>query len=675
MAYCTEGYLYYSTNWDGERYRYNEVNFQNFKYIYFTVLRQSQYPNRIFPFSTRANINNIFWATESGETASFVEIVHRSPTNVGSPHTFTRISPQTGQSGTGANMGTDLQKYTSVGGSGVYSNGYRLLTEFEQVAQYAFTDMILYTNIPMFYADDETSINKYITTGEIENNINPNAEPPIQRLFANWVIGYTNSTNTIYSIACDCPLFYDDTSDFYGQNEVAKINLQIQYVIGETLTTIYNNTYAYGQTWTDSLEKIIGGSDTSIANQIANKVATLLDLDRITMFFNVELPDGTKTAMGRVVFDHSNVVDYGFTEQTYGDTITFKSGVVLDDSDSDITNPKADDEETDSTDSKYISEVTSGNLLTQSYAMTKQEIQGIGYFLWGATFLDNVKLVNNNPIENVISCKLFPLNFVGDENRNVWLGNVDSETSSRKMNTTQFLYESNAITVPLYYTNKASNLKFLDYEPYTKIEILLPFIGLKELPVNEIANRQLKLRWWIDVVTGTVETDICVKYGSSDFYPIAIYNSQCGVDIPLTAQNLAQVQSAYIQNAIGGGVALATGNVAGVVGSVAGAVTEQYHTQTHGTPSPACAIESNLLPMLKITRPKISYLGTQNTGENTVDRTKKYRDLMGSPSYIVKNLGSLSGYTEVENPQIAVSGALVEEVEEINRLLSEGVIL
>lgn len=672
MAYCTEGYLYYSTNWDGSNYRYAEVAFQNFKYIYCTVLRQSQVANRLFPYDTRSVINNMFWATETGETASFTEIQHRSPSSQSDPRSFTRVSPQTGQAGTGANMGTDLQKYQNVPSSGFYRNGYRLLTTFEEVAQYAFTDMILYTNIPMFYSDDSTSINKYITTGEIENNINPNA---YQNLFANWVIGYTNSTNTIYSIACDCPLFYDDTSEFYGQNEVAKINLQIQYVIGETLTTIYNNTYAYGQTWTDSIEKIIGDSDTTIAGQIANKVATILDLDRITMFFNVELPDGTKTAMGRVVFDHSNVVEYGFTEPTYGDTITFKSGVVLDDSDSDITNPKADDEESDSTDSKYISEVTSGNLLTQSYAMTKQEIQGIGYFLWGATFLDNVKLVNNNPIENVISCKLFPLNFEGDENRSVYLGNVDSETQARIMRTTQFLYESNVITVPLYYTNKANNLKFLDYEPYTKIEILLPFIGLKELPVNEIVNRQMKLRWWIDVVTGTVETDICVKYGNSDFYPIAVYNSQCGVDIPLTAQNLAQVQSAYIQNAIGGGVALATGNVAGAVGSIAGAVTEQYHTQTHGTPSPACAIESNLMPMLKITRPKVSYLGTTNTGENTVDRTKKYREIMGSPSYIVKNLGSLSGYTEVENPQIAVSGALAEEVEEINKLLSEGVIL
>ena len=540
-------------------------------------------------------------------------------------------------------------------------------------------------NIPLF--NSMADAQSYIQSGSWENAIN--IEP--DALFANWVCGYTNSNDTVYSLAVSCPLFYDDTSDYYGKNEIAKILLNIYYTIAGETISIYSNTYNYGETWTGKLSDIIGQSQMDVANNIAVGIASVLDLDDIIMKFYVYYPtDGepVRTAQGYIDFDHNNVVDYGFAETPAGDTISFKSGVVLDDSDSDIDNPDPEKEDSDDLTDPTISDITGTGLLTKTYVLTPQEAQGIGQFLWGATFMQNIRLLNTSPIENIVSCKLFPFDMTGTS-ENVYIGNVDSGTAGQKVAQNVLKKSSNAIKVTPYYGEKADNLHFLDYDPYTKVEIFLPFIGIKELPTDIVMGKHIKIDWYIDLVCGTLETDVMVEYktdgnGNPVYNCFYILSSQCGVDIPLTAQNLAQVQSAYIQNAIGGGVSLATGNVAGVVQSIAGAVTTQYHTQTTGTPSPSTSLQAQLDPYLRITRPVAKFVGQKSkkgvtpiTPETPADknRTYFYKHLVGAPLYQVKNLGSLQGYTEVENPQIAIDGALSVEVEEIERLLESGVIL
>ena len=528
-------------------------------------------------------------------------------------------------------------------------------------------------NIPLF--NTMADAYDYIHTGAWTNA--QNYEPETTAPYANWTVGYTNSNDTVYSLACSVPAFYDPDSEYYGKNEVASIDLQAIYVIGETPTSIYHTSYPYGQTWQGQLSQIIGQSGMSVANQIAVGAASILDLDRITLVFNVSIPtdsDPHVLPRGRVVFDHEEVEDYGFLDETHGDTINFKSGVVLDDSDSDIDNPDPDDEESDDITDPSVSDVTGTGLLTKTYVLTPQEAQGVGQFIWGASFIQNIRLLNNSPIENIVSCKLFPFDLVGTA-ENVQIGNVDTGTASQKIAQNIVSYTSNALLIPHFYKNQCDNMEFLDYDPYTKVEIFLPFIGIKELPTDLIMGKNIKLKWIVDLTCGTLETDVLIEYKSGKYCPLYIFNSQCGADIPLTAQNLSQVQAAYIGNAISGGVSLASGNVAGVMQSLAGAAMTQYHSQSSGTPSPGTALQGYLKPYVRITRPDAKLIGSAMDGDDIDDPCFMYKRLIGSPLYQVKNLGSLMGYTEIENPQIVIPGALGVEIDEVNRLLSEGVIL
>lgn len=532
-------------------------------------------------------------------------------------------------------------------------------------------DGMVILNVPVFNHPNDAA--NYINGDSWDNAINVMGDDP----YANWTVGFTNSNDTVYSLACSVPAFYDPDSEYYGKNEVATIDLQAIYVIGETPTSIYHTSYPYGQTWQGQLSSIIGQSGMNIANQIAVGAASLLDLDRITLVFSVSIPtdsDPYVLPRGRVVFDHEEVEDYGFLDPIHGDTINFKSGVVLDDSDSDIDNPDPEDEESDDITDPSVSDVTGTGLLTKTYVMTPQEAQGVGQFIWGASFIQNIRLLNNSPIENIVSCKLFPFDLVGTA-ENVQIGNVDTGTASQKIAQNIITHTSNALLIPHFYKGQCDNMEFLDYDPYTKVEIFLPFIGIKELPTDLIMGKNIKLKWIVDLTCGTLETDVLIEYKSGKYCPLYIFNSQCGADIPLTAQNLSQVQAAYIGNAISGGVSLASGNVAGVMQSLAGAAMTQYHSQSSGTPSPGTALQGYLKPYVRITRPDAKIVGSSMDGDDIDEPCFMYRRLMGSPLYQVKNLGSLMGYTEIENPQIVIPGALGVEIEEVNRLLSDGVIL
>ena len=103
----------------------------------------------------------------------------------------------------------------------------------------------------------------------------------------------------------------------------------------------------------------------------------------------------------------------------------------MDDDDKD----KDDDEKGDGDDKKYTGGTDSVNgsaLLTTSYSLTVTEAHSFGSWLWSSTMIDNIHLVNNNPIENIVACKLFPFSVGGTES-SIQLGNVTSNVTGQKL--------------------------------------------------------------------------------------------------------------------------------------------------------------------------------------------------------------------------------------------------
>lgn len=292
---------------------------------------------------------------------------------------------------------------------------------------------------------------------------------------------------------------------------------------------------------------------------------------------------------------------------------------------------------------------TSG-LLSTVYVMTETRLKQLASFLWSDDFFQNIKLLNNSPIENIVSCKVLPCSASGTDSP-ITLGNVSTGVNGDKTTSSKRV-QIGSLAIPKYYNS------FLDYAPYTKLVIFLPFIGFKELDTNLFMGKTLKLYYVFDFITGAVKAQLF----ANDIYCMS-FDATAGIDIPITASNRAQVEASYIKSALSIGGSIASGNPIMAVGGLLESANAQYHYNTQGTFSPSCGFHDTRLAYVIYDRPTAQYPTTYNHN-------------CGKPCMLSRNLGSVSGYTEVDKG-IELSGIPCTESErkEILDLLTSGIFL
>ena len=300
--------------------------------------------------------------------------------------------------------------------------------------------------------------------------------------------------------------------------------------------------------------------------------------------------------------------------------------------------------------------------LNTSYAMSVSRTNLFGQYLWTAGLFTNIKLMNNSPIENVLSCKYYPMGFSGTDEK-IKLGNVETDVLGAKISTgSTYTYDIGSITVPQKYGS------FLDYEPYTSVNIFLPFIGFQSLPTSMIMGKTLNVQYGLDIISGVCKAMIFV-----DGIEILSFSGQMGIDIPISAQNRGQIELGYISNmattALSVGATVASGGATGwalasqIGGGLLASANSQYRTSTSGSFSPATSACETLQVYLIIDRPIWQDLNGFNHA-------------YGRMCCLTKRIGSLSGFTVV-NQNVDLSGieCLDEEKEEIKSLLTGGIFI
>jgi hypothetical protein len=246
---------------------------------------------------------------------------------------------------------------------------------------------------------------------------------------------------------------------------------------------------------------------------------------------------------------------------------------------------------------------------------------------------------------------MFPFTVGGGADTSIKLGNVETGINGNPISSGGYSAKKviNGFTIAPLFNN------FLDYEPYTKISVFLPFIGIKELQPSQIMNKVLSLEYVVDIVTG-----ICKCIVKSGGKQIADYDGSIGIDIPITSSNRAQIELSYITSALGVVGSVAMGSPLGVVGSVLSGASSSYHSETKGTSSPTTGVYGALTPFVIFDRPKY-------TLPSTYGKTK------GFVCNKTCTIGSLSGFTVChENVKLSGISCTNEELEEIKSLLTSG---
>lgn len=287
------------------------------------------------------------------------------------------------------------------------------------------------------------------------------------------------------------------------------------------------------------------------------------------------------------------------------------------------------------------------------YAPNNSELRSISNFMWTSDQydLDNFKKVFASPMDCIIGLNKLPIHIPTSSSKTLAVGNISTGISVGVADA-QFV----PITCGTVYIEKERN-SFLDFAPYTKLEVYLPFCGTHPLNPDEYVGKYVTVKYRVDIMTGLCTALLMV--GDS---VIDSFTGNMSYTIPVTSMQYSSLSSASIGMIFGND----NGGVGGISGAINSAVNDWAQGKQHITKSGAtggnAGATSIKLPYFILTAPHVV---------NSENR----RSYVGAPSYVTRKLSECSGYTQLEEVHVSSEVATDEELREIERMLKEGVIL
>lgn len=307
------------------------------------------------------------------------------------------------------------------------------------------------------------------------------------------------------------------------------------------------------------------------------------------------------------------------------------------------------------------------------YHPTQSELLAFANWLWVTWHDATIEKIWNNPFDGVIT--LFELYCTPTDvgRKNIRSGFLDSGVSSETISRYTEI-DCGSIGVPEYFGN------YLDYAPYSKCHIYLPFIGIVELNVDDIVGHGVNVTYRIDEYNGSCIAMItCAKStevnGDSVDYSAVIYqfSGNCAVELPIAGGSQAAIKAGLLEVAawglgsvIGGimggsslghiGQGLAYG-AASAVHSVVSAKSSVQHSGSFGSSYGAMGAKK---PYIIVTRPK--QLQVPN-----------YNELYGYQAHKMVRVGDCTGYLRCREVHVISPTASDEEKAQIEQLMKTGV--
>ena len=311
---------------------------------------------------------------------------------------------------------------------------------------------------------------------------------------------------------------------------------------------------------------------------------------------------------------------------------------------------------------------SSGSGLIHVYNPTPEEMISFGQWLW-VTYADaDIQKLWNNPFDGVISAHELYATPSVDGRDNIRSGFLTCPTSANLVRVRYNQINCGSIVIPEWYAN------YLDYSPYTKASVYLPFIGIVELDSDDIIGHGINITYTIDSYNGSCIAQITVaKQGYNN--TVYQFSGNCSVELPLAGGSQAAIKAGMISAAatgitsvIGGVASLLNGNIPGAIGGVAHgigsavstAVSQKSTVQHSGSFGASYGAMGIKKPYLIIRRP-------------IQKQVTNYNEDYGFPAHKRVLIGSCSGYLRAKEVHVVSPTATDEEKAMIERLLKQGV--
>lgn len=240
---------------------------------------------------------------------------------------------------------------------------------------------------------------------------------------------------------------------------------------------------------------------------------------------------------------------------------------------------------------------------------------------------------------------------------------------------------------------------YLDYSPYTRISIYLPYVGTRELDVDEIMDQTLFVKYRIDCYNGNLVAFVGIN-GLSGPAVRYQFSGNCMQQLPVNSQSFdamlaagVQIATALVGGIAVGGAAMASGGL-GVAGMAAGGASDMQVAQGAanmmlGQARRDSALMQNTASSVMGAKPRVEKNGAigASIGQMSLQKPfitrvmpnqskpENYMRYKGYPLNATSAIGDNPGFTVVDDVRLNNLPATIDELNEIYKLLGEGVIV
>lgn len=286
---------------------------------------------------------------------------------------------------------------------------------------------------------------------------------------------------------------------------------------------------------------------------------------------------------------------------------------------------------------------------------TALELRNLAAYMWSNLFdINGWKKIFADPMNAILGLSIVPVAIPTSGSAAVTVGNISTGITLPLVSTQYVTLDCGSIAVNEYWG------AYLDYSPYTKADIYLPYCGIHSIDIDDIMGKTVNVVYHIDILSGAC--CVYIKSGGSILYT---FIGQCSSSIPITGDNWTNVINGVLSAAVSVGSMVATHGI------TAGKELPNLAANAINSPKPSIAKSGAMggtggmlayqKPYLIITRPRQALPEGQN-------------QFIGYPSFVTVELSSLKGYTEIESIHLENIGATDNEIKEIESILQNGVI-
>lgn len=291
------------------------------------------------------------------------------------------------------------------------------------------------------------------------------------------------------------------------------------------------------------------------------------------------------------------------------------------------------------------------------YNPSQSEINNFGAWLWSPAFVDQLLKLFNDPMQSIIGLhKIFAAPTISGVDT-IHVGYLDSGVSSNVVGAQYVTVSCGTVNLAEYFGN------VFDYDPFTEVNIYLPFIGIEKLNTGDVMRGSIEVVYHVDVITGACLAEINVTRDLSGG-TIYTYSGNCAVQYPISSGSYMGIVASMAS--IAGGVVgtIASGGALAPVafGAVNGALNARTRVEHSGGFSGNSGAMGIKKPYLIITRPQTALADT-------------FPMFNGYPANKSVIIGTCSGFVKCDKIHVENINATAEELTEIESLLKDGIII